>query len=321
MAETQQLGIASEHATDGVPVAHADQTVREVREGLGGQEYDCADDVAVLEGRSLAGLLSIEGLLAAEPATIVGDIMDADPPVVGPDADQESVALKMVKRGGSSVAVIDSEGRFVGLVPSHRMLGVLLAEHDEDLARLGGYLANTAAARDAAEESIRNRLWHRLPWLLIGLLGAMAAAFVVGGFEEELDKEVTLAFFLPAVVYMADAVGTQTETVLIRGLSVGVLLREVVRRELATGLIVGFLMAAAFLPFALLAFGDGQIAVAVGLSLLASCSIATLVAMVFPWIFRRLGADPAFGSGPLATVVQDLLSIAVYLMIATAIID
>ena len=108
---------------------------------------------------------------------------------------------------------------------------------------------------------------------------------------------------------------------LIRALSVGVLLRNVVKRELATGLIVGVLMGAAFLPFALLAWGDGEVAVAVGLALVASCSIATLVAMAFPWMFRRLGADPAFGSGPLATVVQDLLSITVYLLIATAIVD
>jgi len=70
-------------------------------------------------------------------------------------------------------------------------------------------------------------------------------------------------------------------------------------------------------PFpSLLGWGDGSVAAAVALALFASCSIATLVAMALPWIFQRLGADPAFGSGPLATVIQDLLSIAVYLAIA-----
>ena len=66
------------------------------------------------------------------------------------------------------------------------------------------------------------RLWHRLPWLALGLLGAMASAAVVGAFEEQLRDQVLLAFFVPAVVYMADAVGTQTEAVVIRGMSVGV---------------------------------------------------------------------------------------------------
>jgi magnesium transporter len=316
-----QSGIARQHATTNVPTAQAEQTVEELREQLTSRRFDYAGDVAVLAGNTLAGLLSIERLLGAEEGTRVADLMNASPPVVTPTADQEAVAWEMVSRGGSSAAVVDAAGEFIGLVRPHQMLGVLLTEHDEDLARLGGYLARTQSARSAAEETILRRLWHRLPWLLLGLAGAMLAAIVVGGFEEQLDKTVLLAFFLPAVVYMADAVGTQTETVLIRGLSVGVQLRDVMKRELATGLIVGVLMGAAFLPFALLVWGDGQVAVAVGLSLVASCSIATLVAMVFPWTFRRLGADPAFGSGPLATVVQDLLSITVYLLIATAIVD
>ena len=128
-----------------------------------------------------------------------------------------------------------------------------------------------------------------------------------------------LAFFIPAVVYMADAVGTQTEALIIRGLSAGVAVREVARRELLTGLVIGVAIGAVFLPFALLGWGDGRVALAVGLALVASCSIATAVAMALPWAFQRLGADPAFGSGPLATVIQDLLSISVYLAIATPI--
>ena len=83
-------------------------------------------------------------------------------------------------------------------------------------------------------------------------------------------------------------------------------------RELLTGVVIGADLALAFVPFALLVWGDGGIAVAVALALFASCSIATLVAMALPWAFARLGRDPAFGSGPLATVIQDLLSIAVY---------
>ena len=321
MSDSQRRGLAHDHATTKVPTAREGQSAGEVRAGLAGPSFEHAGDVVVLRGHELVGVVALERLLNAEPGTRVCDLMNPNPPVVPPDAHQEAVAWEMVRQGGSSLAVVGSYGEFCGLVPPKRMLGVLLEEHDEDLARIGGYLAQTQSARNAAEETILRRLGHRLPWLLLGLAGAMAAAIVVGGFEEELQKTVLLAFFLPAIVYMADAVGTQTETVLIRGLAVGVQLRDVVVRELVTGLIVGVLMGAAFLPFALLAYGDGQVAVAVGLALVASCSIATLVAMVFPWAFRRLGADPAFGSGPLATVVQDLLSITVYLGIATKIVS
>jgi magnesium transporter len=314
------LGVAADHATRSIPIASVSESVGEARAALTGRAFESVNDVAVLDGEALVGVVPVERLLAAEGDLSVDDVMDPDPPVVMSGVDQELVAWRMIERGESSIAVVDGAGRFAGFIPPNRMIGVLLAEHDEDLARVGGYLASTSRARLAAEEPVGRRLWHRLPWLLIGLIGAMASAAIVGAFETQLEKKVLLAFFLPGVVYMADAVGTQTETLLIRGLSVGVTVRQVVRRELVTGTVIGLTIAAAFFPFALAVWGDGRVAVAVALALLASCSIATLVAMVLPWAFQRLGRDPAFGSGPLATVVQDLLSIVVYFAIATAVV-
>jgi magnesium transporter len=313
------LEAAVSHATAHVPVATPGQIAGDVRDALIGREFESAEDVAVLEGRVLRGLVTIEQLLAADAQARIEEVMDADPPVVSPDADQELVAWEMCHRGESSAAVVDGEGHFVGLVPPYRMVQVLLAEHDEDLARLGGYMKSTGRARRAAEEPIARRLWHRLPWLLIGLVGAMASAVIVGAFEAQLSKVVLLAFFLPGVVYMADAVGTQTEAVLIRGLSVGIAMRTVFRRELVSGALIGAIMGLAFLPFALIGWANADVAVAVALALFAACSIATVIAMALPLAFQRLGRDPAFGSGPLATVIQDLLSIVVYLAIAAPI--
>jgi magnesium transporter len=198
------------------------------------------------------------------------------------------------------------------------MLAVLLEEHDEDMARLGGFLAGTAQARRASEEPVSRRLWHRLPWLILGLAGAMAAAGIVASFEEQLTELVLLAFFIPGVVYMADAVGTQTETLVIRGISVGVPIRSILLRELVTGAVIGAVIAASFLPFAHFIWGNGTVAGVVALALFASCSTATIVAMGLPYLLHRLGRDPAFGSGPLATVVQDLASILIYFAIAAA---
>ena len=140
--------------------------------------------------------------------------MGAEPPVVRPGADPEAVAWERGQAGRvESVAVLDAEGRLVGLVPPHRLVGLLLAEHDEDVARLGGYLASTGRARQAAEEPVGRRLWHRLPWLLVGLVGALASAAIIGAFESQLEDRVLLAFFIPGVVYMAAAIGTQTQAV------------------------------------------------------------------------------------------------------------
>jgi magnesium transporter len=119
---------------------------------------------------------------------------------------------------------------------------------------------------------------------------------------------------------MADAVGTQTETVVIRGMSAGISVRSVVGREILTGRVIGALIGAAFFPFVLAPWGDGRVAGTVAVSLVASCSIATLVAMALPYLLARRGRDPAFGSGPLATVIQDVLSIVVYFAVATLLV-
>ena len=314
------LGIAAEHATDRDPVAQSDERVGAVRTGLAGERFECAEDIAVLEADTLAGLVSIEALLAADADASMASVMDPEPLAVVPGTDQAEVASRLDDGTQASVAVVEADGRFVGLIPPAQMIAVLHAEHDEDLARIGGYRRGNRRARRAAEERVARRLWHRLPWLLIGLAGAMLSVAIVGAFEHQLEANVLLAFFLPAVIYMADAVGTQTEAVLIRGLSAGVTVRSVLRRELITGAILGALVGGAFVPFALIAFGDAEVALAVGMALFASCSMATVAAMALPAILQRLGRDPAFGSGPLATVIQDLLSIIAYFAAATAIV-
>lgn len=319
-ASPELLDAAAHHATRRVPVAGGDQTAAEVRGGLVGADFEYVEVVAVLDGEVLVGLVALERLLAADAGSRVRELMDPDPPRVAPDTDQEAAAWRMVAHRESSLAVVDEDGRFGGLIPPYRMLAALLAEHDEDLARLGGYLAGARRARGAAEEPLRERLWHRLPWLLLGLVGAMASALIVGSFERQLDANLLVAFFIPAIVYMADAVGTQTETVLIRALAAGIAVRAVIVRELLTGMVMGVAIGAAFLAFALAGWGDAEVAVAVALALVASCSIATLVAMSLPALLQRVGRDPAFGSGPLATVIQDLLSIAVYFGVVTAIV-
>jgi magnesium transporter len=302
---------AGEHVATDVPTVSPGATVATVRRSLEGRRYETLAAVAVTEDRRLAGIVRLDELMAAPADARVGDLMDVSPAVVGPGVDQEVAAWHAAQRREAVLAVVDGDGHFVGFVPPERMLAVLLWEHEEDLARLGGFLHDAAAARRASREPVIARLWHRLPWLVLGLVGTFAAALIVGSFEERLQANVALAYFIPGIVYMADAVGTQTETLIIRGLSVGVRIREVVKREILTGLLVGGAVAVVFLPGALWQW-EQDVAVAAALALLAACSVATFVAMALPWLLSKTGRDPAFGSGPLATVVQDLLSIVIY---------
>jgi magnesium transporter len=312
------LVTVGEHAERAVPTARPDDRAGEVRRSIEGHRFASASDVAVLREGRLVGLLRIEDVLAAPADARVADLMDADPAVIAPGVDRERAAWHAVRHGDASLAVLDATGAFLGLVPPERLMAVLLEEHAEDVARMSGYLHVADRARSAAVEPVWRRFLHRLPWLLVGLAGAYAAAHGLDAQAAVLRAHVVLAFFLPGIVYIADAVGTQTEALVIRGLAVGVGVGRIVLLEAATGFLVGLVLAG--LSYVLTMSGWGQPAVAwvVSLAIVVSCTLATLVAAGLPLLLSRLGLDPAFGSGPVATVVQDLLSIVVYMAIALA---
>lgn len=311
-------GSIDQYLVTAVATCLPDAPAGDVLAALTGSRLECADEIVVVDSAGphprLLGLIPLVRLLAAAPLTPAADLMDADPPVVVAGTGGEQAAWKAVHHGESSLAVVDSDGAFRGLVPPARLLGVLLREHDEDFARLGGYLASSQSTRSALDEPLGKRLSHRIPWLVLGLAGAAASAWMVGLFEGRIASDVRLAFFVPGVVYLADAVGTQTEALVVRGLSVGTPMRRALRLEIVTGPALGLLLAAVALPLVWLALGDLRIAIAVAISLFAACAMATLVAALLPWALARTGRDPAFGSGPLATVVQDLLSLTVYFL-------
>lgn len=304
-----------------MPIARPDATAGELRATLAGAAFESATHVVVCEGERFRGIVRIEDLLAARSGMTAEALMDADAPVVAPGTDQEIAAWLAVRHGESALTLVDEQGRFAGVIPPHRLLAVLLSEHEEDLSRLGGFLHTTEGARRASEETVPRRFGHRLPWLLVGLAGALLSAEIVAGFESMLREQVVLAFFVPGIVYLADAVGTQTETVVVRGLSVGVRLSAMIRRELLTGLGIGVTLALVAFPLVLLRFGDTDLAGVVAVSLFAACGTASAAAMALPWLIDRFGADPAFGAGPLATVIQDLLSIAIFLGIARSVVS
>jgi magnesium transporter len=311
---------ASEHVCRLVPVTTPETSARALRESLEAVHFESATHIGVCDDHRLVGVLRVEDLFGALPDAKVADLMDVDPPFVAPGVDQEKAAWKAVQHGESALAVVDDAGRFVGFIPADRLLAVLLHEHDEDMARVGGFLRDSSMARTASEEPVIRRFWHRVPWLLLGLAGALLAADIVAIYERQLRSHVMIAFFMPGIVYLADAVGTQTEALVIRGLSVGVPIAQVVRRELLTGLFVGITLALCFYLAAIWHWDGGDIVVAVALAIFSACTTANGVALALPWLLYCLGIDPAFGSGPLATVIQDLLSIVIYLVIADALL-
>lgn len=315
---------AGHYLSAGVPRASAEQTAAQLIEQLCERPhgYDSVDIVCVLDpDERLLGVITLAELLALPREARMADAARPRYPRVRADTDQERVASLALHHGVSAIPVVDVKGRLLGIVPPAALLAILRREHVEDIHRFAGITRETQLAREAIEAPPLRRLRHRLPWLLLGLLGSVLATFIVARFESVLSLNPAIAFFVPGLVYLADAIGTQTEAVAVRGLSLShARPSALVGGEVRTGLLIGLVLASLTLPGVWLAFGDYRLALAVASALLVAGAIATTVGLVLPWLLGRLGSDPAYGSGPLATIIQDLLSLLTYFLVVSALV-
>jgi magnesium transporter len=313
--ETVDAHLVAHAATASADDTAAEALARLVRARPASAELVCVVD----DAGHLAGALPVSKLFALDPAARIGEAMEASFPRVALGTDQERAASLALHHGADALPVVDAQNRLLGVMTSQALLQVLRREHIEDLHRLAGIQRETAKARHAIEDPPLRRARHRLPWLLAGLAGATLATAVMAVFESTLQAKIAVAFFVPGLAYLADAVGTQSEAIAVRGLSltragIGPLLAG----ELRTGMLIGATLGAiAFFPI-LAAFGDARLAAAVSSAIFAAGSIAAAIGLGLPWLLARLRRDPALGSGPLATVIQDILSIVVYFLVLRA---
>lgn len=310
----------ADHVVADVARAARTETAAGVRERLAAEQPACVEIVAVTgpHGR-LEGVVRIRRLFAAGAGATLADVMESDYPRVRPEDDQEHAGSVALHHAVDALPVVDASGALLGVVPPQALLQVLRREHVEDLHRLVGITRETARARHAIEDPPMRRARHRLPWLVAGLAGSAFATAAMAGFEEVIQAHVAVAFFVPALVYLADAIGTQSEAIAVRGLSLtrsGI--AHLVAGELRTGALIGAVLGALAFLAVLAAYGEPRLAGAVGVSLFAAGTIASGIGIAFPWGLSRLRLDPAYGSGPMATVLQDTLSILVYLVVLRA---
>jgi magnesium transporter len=267
----------------------------------------------------LLGAVRLARLMALPGEARVDEALERDFPRVQPNTDQERAASLALHHGVDALPVVDAAGGALGVMPAQAIMQVLRREHVEDLHVLAGIRRETAQARHAIEDPPLRRVRHRLPWLLVGLGGSAVATAAMAGFASTLQAHIAVAFFVPAIVYLADAIGTQSEAVAVRGLSltragIGHLLGGELRTGMAIGAVLGLL---SFLPVWVV-FADLRLAGAVGTAIFAAGAVASALGLALPWWLARSGRDPALGSGPLATVIQDVLSLLVYLAVVRA---
>ncbi|HMT01657.1 MAG TPA: magnesium transporter [Candidatus Absconditabacterales bacterium] len=162
-------------------------------------------------------------------------------------------------------------------------------------------------------ESIGTLLRLRAPALVLGLVLGIGISFVTSRFEEVLSHNVQVAFFLPFIVYIADAIGTQTETIYSRDLKTGqAKLSNYLRKEFALGIIFGALFGVSSGLIVLFWLKNTLLALSVSLSSFLAIATAPLIALAVVHIFQSIHKDPAASSGPIATVIQDMLSVLIY---------
>lgn len=157
----------------------------------------------------------------------------------------------------------------------------------------------------------------RFPWVVIGLLGAAFASIIVSKFETSLKENVMLAFFIPIIAYMSDAVGTQTETIFVRALTdLKFNISKYIFREFWVGAFMGSSMGFMAALFAYVLSDSVRIGYIVGFSLFFSMTIAAVLACITPLVLRSFGKDPAVGSGPFTTALQDVVSLTIYFLMS-----
>jgi magnesium transporter len=305
-----------------VPFARGDETVVGVRKKLLSQGYSCVDLIIICtrEG-TYAGVADLLDVLNAPGEDKMSLHVRPGVPVVRPDMTQEHAAEAASRAKVAALPVVDAEGRPVGIIPAAAMLAVLAQEHHEDLHRLVGILNRRPNATEALEDPPMRRAGRRLPWLIVGAVLSAAVTGTMAWFEETLQQNVRIALFIPAIVYLADAIGTQTETIAVRGLSTRTWpLARILRLEVIAGGLIGATLGLLAFFGIWAVFGSLEIASGVGLSLFAAGTLASAIGLLFPWALSRFGLDPAFGSGPVATVVQDGLTILIYFQVMSIIL-
>ncbi|HYD35623.1 MAG TPA: magnesium transporter [Vitreimonas sp.] len=171
------------------------------------------------------------------------------------------------------------------------------------------------------KEHLGQLLIHRLPWLIMGLGGACLASLMTSSYETMLKENISLAFFMPAIVYMSDAVGTQTETIFVRNLTkYKVHFFQYVIKELLIGVSLGLVLGLLMGVIAWLWLGSVSLALTIALALGINITLAPVISVTIPQLLWKEGSDPALGAGPFTTIALDVLSLFIYFTVASLVL-
>lgn len=273
----------------------------------------------VLDCRSLLGTVSAKDLLTAAEDVPVKELMTADVVSVGTLTDRETAARLLAKYDLLALPVLDGEERMVGIVTVDDAIDVLTEETTEDLSIMA---AVTPDEKPYFAASAWEHARHRVLWLLILMLSATITGSIITQYEDAISAVPLLVAFLPMLMDTGGNCGSQSATLVIRGLALEEIrprdVGRVVRKELAVALIVSAILAAANGLRIFLQYHDAAIALVISLSLVATVILSKLVGCVLPIAAKQVHMDPAIMASPLITTIVDAGAVLIYFRAATA---
>ncbi len=299
-----------------------DVTAREAIESLQKEHSDVEMAFylyVVDEYGKLVGVSSLRQLVVVPPETPLKEFMSTDVFSVKTDMDQEEVARIVARYDILAVPVVDDSNQLVGVVTVDDVIDILRKEATEDILKMAG-----AGEEFVETKSIFKSTRIRLPWLFASCVGGIFAFFIIGKFESSILKYAYLAAFIPVIMGMGGNIGTQSSTIVVRGLATGRLnvrdIWSVVLKELCIGVILGLVYGALIGSVAQLRYSVEALAISVALAVISSMSVAALVGSLVPMAFARINIDPAVATGPFVTTAIDIISVFFYFKIATTLL-
>lgn len=312
---------AASYITVKVPTIGKEKTVLDIKTHLlsAKNQYDSIHYTYILdESGYLVGVISIKEILTDPELTPLTTYTKKPLVVARRYSSAERVAQLAITHNISAVPIVDRTKRFLGVVTADDIHDILNHEHSRDILQFAGVSSEHTPNAIIFDERPLVHVRSRLPWLLLGLAGGVAAAFVVGGYEEALSSHIALAAFIPAIVYIADSVGSQTQMLFIRALALNqsLSLRSYVGREVFVNLFLAGILGLAILLLSYFLVDSFIIGIILGVSVFLTVLVSVAVAIVFPYLSQLIHKDPAIASGPVATVCRDILSLVIYLSVA-----
>jgi len=267
----------------------------------------------------LVGVSSLRQLVVVPPETPLKQFMTTDVFSVETGMDQEEVAKIVARYDILAVPVVDDTNRLVGIVTVDDIIDIIREEATKDILKMAG-----AGEEFIETQSVFKSTRTRLPWLFASCVGGIIAFFIICHFQDSLSKLAYLAAFIPVIMNMGGNVGTQSSSIVVRGLATGQLnvkdIWSVVFKQLSVGFILGVIYGFLIGMVAQFRYDTVALALSVGFAVICSMSLAALIGSMVPMAFARINIDPAVASSPFVTTSVDIISVFFYFEIATTLL-